>query len=59
MAYKPAVGDIRESPSLKIIERLQSLGGEVVYHDEFVPELPKFGLTNVRSTRPSTARTSC
>ena len=46
MAYKPAVGDIRESPSLKIIERLQSLGGEVVYHDEFVPELPKFGLTN-------------
>ena len=47
MAYKPAVGDIRESPSLKIIERLQSLGGEVVYHDEFVPELPKFGLTNV------------
>jgi UDP-N-acetyl-D-glucosamine dehydrogenase len=47
VAYKPAVGDIRESPSLKIIERLQSLGGEVVYHDEFVPELPKFGLANV------------
>ena len=44
MAYKPAVGDIRESPSLKIIERLQSLGGEVVYHDEFVPELPEHGL---------------
>ncbi len=33
VAYKPAVGDIRESPALKIIERLQSLGGEVVYHD--------------------------
>jgi UDP-N-acetyl-D-glucosamine dehydrogenase len=47
VAYKPAVGDIRESPSLKIIERLQSLGGEVVYHDAFVPELPKFGLANV------------
>ena len=46
VAYKPSVGDIRESPSLKIIERLQSLGGEVVYHDEFVPELPKFGLRN-------------
>jgi UDP-N-acetyl-D-glucosamine dehydrogenase len=46
VAYKPAVGDIRESPSLKIIERLQSLGGEVVYHDEFVPELPKYGLAN-------------
>ena len=47
VAYKPAVGDIRESPSLKIIERLQSLGGEVVYHDEYVPELTKFGLTNI------------
>ncbi len=51
VAYKPAVGDIRESPSLKIIERLQSLGGEVVYHDAFVPELPKFGLTNVAARR--------
>ena len=46
VAYKPAVGDIRESPALKIIERLQSLGGDVVYHDAFVPELPKFGLAN-------------
>jgi UDP-N-acetyl-D-glucosamine dehydrogenase len=46
VAYKPAVGDIRESPALKIIERLQSLGGNVVYHDEFVPELPKFGLAS-------------
>jgi UDP-N-acetyl-D-glucosamine dehydrogenase len=47
VAYKPAVGDIRESPSLKIIERLQSLGGDVVYHDAFVPQLPRFGLSNV------------
>src|SRR3954452_23118733 len=46
VAYKPAVGDIRESPSLKIIERLQSLGGNVAYHDAFVPALPKFGLTS-------------
>jgi UDP-N-acetyl-D-glucosamine dehydrogenase len=46
VAYKPAVGDIRESPALKIIERLQSLGGNVAYHDEYVPELPKFGLAS-------------
>ena len=56
VAYKPAVGDIRESPSLKIIERLQSLGGEVVYHDEFVPELPKFGLTNIAARRGARRR---
>ncbi len=40
------VGDIRESPSLKIIERLQSLGGNVVHHDEFVAELKQFGLAS-------------
>jgi len=44
VAYKPAVGDIRESPSLKIIDRLQSLGAEIAYHDPYVPELKAFGL---------------
>jgi UDP-N-acetyl-D-glucosamine dehydrogenase len=46
VAYKPGVGDIRESPALKIIDRLQALGGEVVYHDNFVPELKQFELHN-------------
>ncbi len=44
MAYKPAVGDIRESPALKIIDRLQALGAEISYHDPFVPELKSFDL---------------
>jgi UDP-N-acetyl-D-glucosamine dehydrogenase len=44
VAYKPGVGDVRESPALKIIERLQRLGGEIAYHDEYVAALPKFGL---------------
>jgi UDP-N-acetyl-D-glucosamine dehydrogenase len=44
VAYKPGVSDIRESPSLKIIARLQELGAEVLYHDPHVPELPRFGL---------------
>jgi UDP-N-acetyl-D-glucosamine dehydrogenase len=47
VAYKPAVGDVRESPALKIIERLQYLGGEVAYHDAYVPSLPKFDLESV------------
>jgi UDP-N-acetyl-D-glucosamine dehydrogenase len=47
VAYKPGVGDVRESPALKIIERLQRLGGEIAYHDEYVPALPKFGLESV------------
>jgi UDP-N-acetyl-D-glucosamine dehydrogenase len=47
VSYKGGVGDIRESPALKIISRLQDLGAEVSYHDSFVPELPKHGLTSV------------
>ncbi|MFL5872731.1 MAG: nucleotide sugar dehydrogenase [Solirubrobacterales bacterium] len=47
VAYKGGVGDTRESPALKIVERLQELGGEVAYHDAFVPELPKQGLASV------------
>ena len=36
-SYKAGVGDTRESPALKIIEQLQTLGGDVSYHDPFVP----------------------
>jgi UDP-N-acetyl-D-glucosamine dehydrogenase len=46
-SYKGGVGDTRESPALKIIGRLQDLGGDVSYHDPFVPELPGHGLTSV------------
>jgi UDP-N-acetyl-D-glucosamine dehydrogenase len=44
VAYKPAVGDIRESPALKIIARLQALGAEVAYHDPYVPALKALSL---------------
>jgi len=43
-SYKAGVGDLRESPSLKIMEELRVLGAELAYHDEHVPELPGFGL---------------
>jgi UDP-N-acetyl-D-glucosamine dehydrogenase len=44
VSYKPNVGDIRESPALKILELLEELGAQVVYHDRYVPELPGLGL---------------
>ena len=47
VSYKAGVGDIRESPALKIIDRLRELGGEVSYHDPFVPMLPERGLASV------------
>jgi UDP-N-acetyl-D-glucosamine dehydrogenase len=46
-SYKGGVGDIRESPALRIIEVLSSRGGIVSYHDEYVPSLPMLGLESV------------
>lgn len=40
LAYKADVDDIRESPSLVLIERLESLGADVHYNDPFVPVIP-------------------
>jgi len=44
VAYKPGVGDVRESPGLKIVTLLAALGADVRYHDPFVSELPAHGL---------------
>jgi len=44
VAYKGGIGDIRESPALRIIDVLRKRGADLVYHDPFVPELPKQGL---------------
>jgi UDP-N-acetyl-D-glucosamine dehydrogenase len=38
IAYKRDVGDIRESPSLKLVELLEAEGAFVLYHDPYVPE---------------------
>ncbi|MBA3307710.1 MAG: nucleotide sugar dehydrogenase [Chloroflexi bacterium] len=44
MSYKPNVGDMRESPSLKLLELLRAEGAEVLYHDPHVPDLVSHGL---------------
>ena len=44
VSYKAGVGDLREAPALKIMERLREHGAELCYHDPFVPRLPAFGL---------------
>ena len=40
VAYKRDIDDLRESPSLEIIEHLLSLGAEVDYSDPHIPMLP-------------------
>jgi UDP-N-acetyl-D-glucosamine dehydrogenase len=47
VSYKAGVGDLRESPALRIARLLRELGGEVVYHDPHIPDLPELGLSSV------------
>ena len=47
MSYKAGVGDVRESPAIKIAEALQGLQALVAYHDSYVPEVPELGLSSV------------
>ncbi|MGP0102184.1 MAG: nucleotide sugar dehydrogenase [Solirubrobacteraceae bacterium] len=47
VSYKPGVGDIRESPALKILTLLKDLGAELRYHDPHVPALRDHGLHSI------------
>ena len=40
VAYKKNVDDLRESPSLRLIEKLEARGAVVDYFDQFIPEIP-------------------
>ena len=60
IAYKKNVDDMRESPSVVIMEKLQALGAEIAYHDPWVPTFPKmrkhhFELSSIELT-PETLR---
>jgi UDP-N-acetyl-D-glucosamine dehydrogenase len=46
VSYKGGVGDIRESPALRIIEVLAQRGARITYHDPYVPQLPALDLRN-------------
>jgi UDP-N-acetyl-D-glucosamine dehydrogenase len=59
MAYKSDVGDLRESPSLKLLELLRAEGAEVTYHDPHVPELSDEGLSSVELDAGALAEADC
>jgi UDP-N-acetyl-D-glucosamine dehydrogenase len=44
VSYKGGVGDIRESPALRIMQVLARRGGVLSYHDPYVPALTELGL---------------
>lgn len=57
-SYKKDIDDMRESPTLKLIDILKAKGAEVDYSDPYVPKLPptrhfKFDLMSVEITKES------
>ncbi|AXE30358.1 UDP-N-acetyl-D-glucosamine dehydrogenase [Chromobacterium phragmitis] len=64
IAYKKNVDDMRESPSVFLMEKLRDLGAEVSYSDPHVPVFPKmrehhFELSSVALTAESIAGYDC
>lgn len=60
IAYKKNVDDMRESPSVEVMELLRSAGAEVAYSDPHVPVFPKmrehkFDLSSVALTPDTVA----
>ena len=60
VAYKKDVDDMRESPSLKLIELFREKGALVDYNDPHIPELPRtrkyqFNMKSVKITNESLA----
>ncbi len=39
LSYKANVSDLRESPALKIVEKLRKMGADLIIFDPFVPQL--------------------
>lgn len=64
IAYKKNVDDMRESPSVALMERLRDLGAEIAYSDPHIPAFPKmrdhsFDLKSVSLTAETLASYDC
>jgi len=53
VAYKRDIDDLRESPSLTIIELLQKEGAQVSYHDPYFPTIGRGRKYDLQMTRAS------
>ncbi len=64
IAYKKNVDDMRESPSVEIMEQLQEHGAQVEYSDMYVPVFPKmrrysFDLKTIELTKENIQSYDC
>jgi UDP-N-acetyl-D-glucosamine dehydrogenase len=53
MAYKKDIDDLRESPSLTVIELLREQGAEVLYNDPYFPSVGQGRHYNLNMTSTS------
>lgn len=64
ISYKKNIDDMRESPSVFIMEKLRDLGAQISYSDPHVPIFPKmrehsFDLSSVEITKQNLANFDC
>lgn len=65
LAYKKNVDDMRESPSVVLMERMENLGATIAYSDPHIPVFPQlrdhrhFNLTSVELTPENIAGFDC
>jgi UDP-N-acetyl-D-glucosamine dehydrogenase len=61
VAYKADVGDVRESPALKVIALLQRRGADVVFHDPHAPQVQMNGtlMASIELTQREIASADC
>ncbi len=61
VAYKPDVGDVRESPALDVIHLLQERGAIITYHDPYVPDIrhDKINAESIELTRQQLNDAEC
>jgi len=61
VAYKPNIGDVRESPAIDVIDLLEERGAEVTYHDPYVEKLVAAGISfhSIKLTQEALEQADC
>lgn len=61
VAYKPDVGDVRESPAIEVIKQLLKRGGDVSFHDPYIETIAVNGASLERTdlTQEGVAGSDC
>jgi len=61
VAYKPNIGDVRESPAIDVIDLLEERGAEVSYHDPYVQNFVAAGISfhSIELTQAALEESDC